>query len=194
MIYIINYGAGNIGSITNALEYLGYEYTITENPDMIKEADKLILPGVGAFGEIMDNLKKQKLIEPIKKFIDSGKPFFGICLGLQVLFERSEESPGVKGLGLFEGEVVKFRQGKVPQIGWNKIRPANQNEFFREGFVYFVNSFYIVPKNTDIIATKTDYYLEFTSAVQCKNITATQFHPEKSGEFGLDILRRWLEC
>ena len=194
MIYIINYGAGNIGSITNALEYLGYEYTITENPDMIKEADKLILPGVGAFGEIMDNLKKQKLIEPIKKFIDSSKPFFGICLGLQVLFEKSEESPGVKGLGIFEGEVVKFRQGKVPQIGWNKIKQANQNNFFDEGFVYFVNSFYVVPKDTDIIATKTDYYLDFASAVQCKNLTATQFHPEKSGEFGLDILRRWLEC
>ncbi|OYT33760.1 MAG: imidazole glycerol phosphate synthase subunit HisH [Candidatus Aenigmarchaeota archaeon ex4484_52] len=193
MITIINYGAGNLGSIKNAVEYLGFICRITNNADDIKNTDKLILPGVGAFGDIMNNLEKQKLIKPIKKYIASGKPYLGICLGLQILFEKSKESPNAKGLGIFKGKVVKFKKGKVPQIGWNEINPVKQNKFFKNGFVYFVNSYYVIPKDKNIIAATTNYYVEFASAIQYKNITAMQFHPEKSGEFGLNLLKRWLK-
>ena len=193
MIVIIDYGAGNLQSVKNALDYFDVESRITSKAGDILKADRVIFPGDGSFGYVMENLKKKNLIEAIKKFAASGKPFLGICLGLQALFEESEGSSGIKGLGIFKGKVVKFRKGKVPQIGWNKIIPAKKG-LFKEGYAYFVNSYYVVPENKSITAAATDYYGEFVSAVQFKNITAMQFHPEKSGDFGMHLLRRWLRC
>ena len=193
MIAIIDYGAGNLRSVKNALDYFKAGSIITDKPKDVINADGLILPGDGSFGFLMDSLKKKELIIPIKNFIKSGKPFLGICLGLQALFEESEESPGIKGLGLLKGKVIKFQKGKIPQIGWNKIIPA-KNNIFMEGYVYFVNSYYAVPKDKSAIASETDYFGKFASAIQCKNITAMQFHPERSGKFGIELLRRWLQC
>ena len=146
MIAIIDYGAGNLKSVKNALDYLNVGSRITDKASDILKADRLILPGDGSFGYAMKNLKKKNLVKSIKQFIAEGKPFLGICLGLQILFEESEESPEVKGLGVFKGKVVKFRKGKVPQTGWNKIIPKKKN-IFKEDFMYFVNSYYVVPKD-----------------------------------------------
>ena len=190
MIAIIDYGSGNLNSVKNALDYLKIESKIVSTPKEIEDAKRIILPGVGSFGFMMKNLREKGLEEPIKRAIETGKPFLGICLGMQALFEESEESPGIKGLGIFKGRVVKFRKGKVPQVGWNKIIPM-KNGIFREGYVYFVNSYYVIPKSKNIIVTTTDYFGKFASSVQYKNITAVQFHPEKSGDFGLELLRRW---
>ncbi len=193
MIAIIDYGAGNLKSVKNALDYLKAGSRITDKPDEILSADRLILPGDGSFGFMMKNLEKKSLLKPIKDFINSNKPFLGICLGLQALFESSEESPGINGLSIFNGKVVKFKKGKVPQIGWNKIIPKNK-KLFKNEFMYFVNSYYAVPDDDSIIAAVTDYNGDFVSAIQSKNVTAVQFHPEKSGEAGIELLKRWLEC
>ena len=193
MIAIIDYGAGNLKSVKNALDYLDVDSIITDDLKNIKKADRLILPGDGSFGYMIENLEKKDLVNPIKNFIKSGKPFLGICLGLQGLFEESEESPKVKGLSIFKGKVLKFRKGKVPQIGWNKIFP-NQKSIFKEDFMYFVNSYYVVSKDNSITATITDYNGNFVSAIESNNITAMQFHPEKSGKAGIELLKRWLKC
>ena len=193
MIAIVDYGAGNLKSVKNALDYLNVDSIITDDPKNIKKADRLILPGDGSFGYMIENLEKKDLVNPIKNFIKSGKPFLGICLGLQGLFEESEESPKVKGLSIFKGKVLKFRKGKVPQIGWNKIFPKQKN-IFKEDFMYFVNSYYVVPKDNSITATITDYNGNFVSAIESNNITAMQFHPEKSGKAGIELIRRWLKC
>ncbi len=190
MIAIIDYGAGNIMSVKKALDYLGVQSRISSNPKDILTADRVILPGVGNFGDCMKNLQKRNLIEPIKEFINSGKPFFGICVGIQLLFESSEEAPDIKGLGIIKGKCVKFRQGKVPQIGWNNIT----SKTIGNGYVYFVNSYYAIPDDKNIIESIGDYYNEYVAAIKKDNIFATQFHPEKSGEFGLKILKRWLKC
>ena len=192
MIAIVDYGAGNLKSVKNTLDYLKVGSRITDKPEEIQKADRLILPGDGSFGYMMENLKKKRLIIPIKNFIKNGKPFLGICLGLQGLFEESEESPKVKGLSIFKGKVVKFREGKVPQIGWNNIVP-NKKGIFKEDFMYFVNSYFVVPEDSSIVATMTDYNGNFVSAIQSNNITAMQFHPEKSGKSGLNIIQRWLK-
>ena len=193
MIAIIDYGAGNLKSVKNALDCLKVDSTITDKPEEIQKADRLILPGDGSFGYMMENLKKKSLIIPIKNFIKNGKPFLGICLALQGLFEESEESPGVKGLSVFKGKAVKFKRGKVPQIGWNNIVP-NKKGIFNENFMYFVNSYFVVPEDSSIVATMTDYNCNFVSAIQSNNITAMQFHPEKSGKAGIVLLKRWLKC
>ena len=190
MIAIIDYGAGNANSVKNALGYLGKDSTITSDPEKILRADKVIFPGVGAFGDAMKELKKRKLDGAIKKFIQSKKPFLGICIGLQVLFEESEESPNVKGLGILRGKVAKFAKGKIPQIGWNKI----SSKSIGDGYAYFVNSYYAVPEDKKIIESTSDYYAKFTAAVKKENVFATQFHLEKSGKFGLEILRKWLNA
>src|SRR3989344_8110848 len=146
MIAIIDYGAGNLKSVKNALDYLRVDSIITDKPRDILEAERVILPGDGSFGYMMKNLEKKNLITPTKNFIKSGRPFLGICLGLQGLFERSEESPNVKGLAIFKGKVVKFRKGKVPQIGWNKIISGKKG-ICKDGFMYFVNSYYAIPED-----------------------------------------------
>ena len=190
MIAIIDYGAGNANSVKNALVYLGKDSVITSDPKKILKADKVIFPGVGAFGDAMKELKKRNLDSAIKKFIRSKKPFLGICIGLQVLFGESEESPNVKGLGILRGKVAKFTKGKIPQIGWNKI----SSKSIGDGYAYFVNSYYAVPEDKKIIESTSDYYAKFTAAVKKDNVFATQFHLEKSGKFGLDILRKWLNA
>ena len=193
MITLVDYGVGNLKSVRNALEHLGQKCRASSEPEEILDADRLVFPGVGSFGFMMASLRKKGSDAAIRDYISSGRPFLGICLGLQALFEESEESIGVSGLGIFKGKSVRFTAGKVPQIGWNKITPV-KNGLFREGYAYFVNSYYVVPEDGSIIAAKTDYSLEFASAIQYRNITAVQFHPEKSGEFGIRILERWLKC
>ena len=193
MIAIIDYGAGNLKSVKNALDYLGVASIITNKPKDILKADKLILPGDGSFGYMMKNLEKKRLVNPIKNSIKSGKPFLGVCLGLQGLFEESEESPKVKGLSIFKGKIIKFKKGKVPQIGWNKIIPEKKS-IFKDDYMYFVNSYYAIPKDNSIIAAITDYNDNFVSAIQSNNITAMQFHPEKSGKAGIELIKRWLSC
>jgi glutamine amidotransferase len=193
MITIINYGAGNVGSVRKALEALGQECEVTADPLAIARAQRIVFPGVGAFGDTMEKLRERGLIEPIKAAIARGVPFLGICVGMQALFEESEENPGIKGLCVLKGKVVRFTQGKVPQIGWNRLEQADAEIFGEGGFVYFVNSYYCAPEEPITVAT-TEYGVRFASAVRSNNVCAVQFHPEKSGTYGLEILRRWLAC
>lgn len=195
MIAIINYGSGgNLQSVKKVFDYLKEKSKITFNKKEIYRAERVVLPGVGNFGEAIKNLERRNLLKTLKKSIESQKkPYLGICLGLQLLFEKSEESPNVEGLGIFEGKVKKFEKGKVPQIGWNEIIPTKEGNIFKRGYAYFVNSYYVLPEDKSIIAAKTDYFGEFTSAIQKENILAVQFHPEKSGKFGIELLQRWLE-
>ncbi len=192
MIAIIDYGAGNLMSIKNALDSISVNSRITNKPEEILEADKMIFPGVGNFGDVMKNLELEGLVKPIKEFIESGKPFLGICIGLQTLFEKSEESLGINGLGILKGNVVRFRKGKVPQIGWNFVK--SKDKLLKDDFYYFVNSFYVIAKDKSIILAETDYFVNFTSAIKKDNITAVQFHPEKSGSIGIEFLRKWCKC
>jgi imidazole glycerol phosphate synthase glutamine amidotransferase subunit len=191
-IVIVDCNAGNLNSVKNALEFLGKKPVISSCPAELQRADRIVFPGVGSFGYAMKQLRESGLEQTLKTTIKEGKPFLGICLGLQLLFEKSEESKGTKGLGIFKGKVVLFRQGKVPQIGWNKVIPINSA--FQENYYYFINSYYAVPKEPEIISAKTNYYNDFASAIQFENITAVQFHPEKSGVAGLDFLERWLNA
>ena len=196
MIAIVDYGMGNLFSVKKALERVGASATITDSPDVIRKAQKIVLPGVGAFGDAMNELRRRSLVEPILEAMASGIPFLGICLGLQVLFEKSEESPGIEGLGVLRGEVKRFvTDMKVPHMGWNQIRIKRRAPIY-EGitdgaYVYFVHSYYVVPTNAEDIATTTDYSVEFTSSVWRKNLYAMQFHPEKSQLVGLKILRNF---
>ena len=196
-VTIVDCGTGNISSVMNAMKKAGANPIVSSDPKKIGRAKAIILPGVGLFGYFMQELRARKLEEPVKKALEEDRKFLGICLGLQALFEESEESLGVKGLSVFKGKVVKFKKGKVPQIGWNKIickKNASSRSIFFDSYMYFVNSYYAAPEDRSIIAAMTDYYGNFTSAVSFKNITAVQFHPEKSGNFGLELLRKWLEC
>lgn len=192
-IVIVNCGIGNLNSVQNTLEYIGKKPVISSVPEELQEADKIVFPGVGSFGHAIKQLKEKELEEPIKNAIKAGKQFLGICLGFQLLFEESEESRGVKGLKIFKGKVKKFKQVKVPQIGWNKVIPTKKDAF-KEDYYYFINSYYVVPEEKEIILGKTNYYTDFTSAIQFENITGVQFHPEKSGLAGIDFLKWWLQC
>lgn len=196
MIAIIDYGAGNLHSVKNALDYIGAECEITADPDKILAADAVILPGVGAFGDCMAALEAAGLVEPVKKAAQSGKPFLGICLGLQLMFEESEEAPGVKGLCIFKGRVVKIPDCglKIPHMGWNNITLAKESAILAGNpFVYFVHSYYIQPCDESIISAYTEYGAKLGIAVEKGNIFAVQFHPEKSGTEGMEILRRFIE-
>jgi|TARA_B100001971_G_C18223324_1_gene558681 glutamine amidotransferase len=198
MIAIIDYGAGNLRSVKNALDYLKVDSIITSNPNDIKKAEKLILPGVGSFGDTINSLEEKTLIKTIKEQIKNKKPYLGICLGLQILFEGSEESPDAKGLGIFKGDVKRFKELKVPQIGWNSINIKNKKSKLLKGietnsYFYFVHSYYVEPKDKSIILTKTDYGVNFVSGIEKDNIFAVQFHPERSGDIGLKILKNFVE-
>lgn len=197
MIAIVDYGMGNLRSVSKAFQSQGFPVVVTNNPKDIESASGLVLPGVGAFGDCAKHLQEFGLTEPIKEFIDSGEPFLGICLGLQILFESSEECPDVKGLGILRGEVVRFpvfekERLKVPHMGWNRIAIMKRVpvlEGIPEGsWFYFVHSYYAVPEDEGVIAIKTHYGIDFTAAVQKGNIFACQFHPEKSSTLGLRIL------
>ncbi len=201
MITVIDYGMGNLRSVSKALEFLGAKVKVSSSVSEVEKADKLVFPGVGAFSDCMDEVNKRNLQEPIKDFIKSGKPFLGICMGLQLLFESSEEAPGVEGLKILKGKVEKFKMPnlKIPQIGWNQIEltakgKANRlfNGIDNEEFFYFVHSYYAVPENEDIVIAKTNYGLDFCSAINSNNIFATQFHPEKSQKKGLKVLENFI--
>ena len=199
MISIIDYDAGNIRSVEKALAYIGEEVTITSDRDVIMSSDRVILPGVGAFGVAMKKLWDRNLVSVIRDFVDTGKPFLGICLGLQLIFKESEENPGVEGLGLLDGRIVRIPGGddlKVPQIGWNNIE-VNPSSRLLAGlgdnpYVYFVHSYYLQADDPEIVAATTEYGVTIHAAVEKGNVMATQFHPEKSSDVGLQILRNFV--
>ena len=204
MIAIVDYGMGNLRSVSKAFQSQEFPAVVTRNPEDISQASGLVLPGVGAFGDCVKNLNEYGLIDPILRFIDSGKPFLGICLGLQVLFEKSEEAPGVKGLGVIKGRVVKFpdfkkERLKVPHMGWNQISIKKDvpilNGVPENSWFYFVHSYYPSPEDDSVSAVKTTYGFEFTAAVQKDNIFASQFHPEKSSDLGLKMIQNFsIQC
>ncbi len=198
MIAIIDYGAGNIASVQKAFNHLGYKTKLTSDPSEIMNADAAILPGVGSFGDAMDNINSRGLKDTIIEFANSGKPFLGICLGLQLMFEKSEESPEAVGLGILKGEIVKIPTDKglkVPHIGWNSL-DINDSVLLKglsdNSYVYFVHSYYLKAKEDIVIAT-ADYGVEIHASVQKNNVFACQFHPEKSGDVGLTILKNFAE-
>jgi glutamine amidotransferase/cyclase len=198
MITLLDYGAGNVRSVVNAIERLGETVSTVSRPEDITAAEKLVFPGVGAFGSMMNRLNREAYAAPLKGYIESGRPFFGICLGLQALFEESEEAPGVQGLGILRGRVRRFDiELSVPHIGWNGLRFQKQSPIFdglsgTEKF-YFVHSYYVAPAERSAVLTTTDYGTEFVSAVCRENLVATQFHPEKSGDSGLLLLKNFIE-
>lgn len=192
MITIIDYEAGNLKSICNMLDYLTAEYKISSVPEEIESAQCIIFPGQGHFSQAMKNLENKKLIEPIKNAINTNVKFLGICLGLQVLFEKSEEAPEIEGLGIIKGEVKKFTEGKIPQIGWNKIKTTQNNSYLQDDFYYFVNSYYVIPEDKNVISSTCEYHKEFAASIEYKNLTAVQFHPEKSSEAGVKFFKKWL--
>jgi glutamine amidotransferase len=189
---IVDYDAGNLRSVANMLTFLDCPFEITSDKDKILKAERIIFPGQGHFEQAMNNLDKKGLIPVIKECCASGVPFLGICIGLQILFEKSEEAPNVEGLGILKGEVKKFTQGKIPQIGWNKVKPTKANTYLTEDYFYYVNSYYVVPTDESIISAYTDYNGKFCASVQKGNVTAVQFHPEKSSEAGLKFFKNWI--
>lgn len=199
MVAIIDYDAGNIKSVEKALISLGESAVITRDKEVILKADKVILPGVGAFGDAMAKIKGYGLEEVIHEVIQKGTPFLGICLGLQLLFESSEESPGVRGLGILKGKIVRIPDKglKVPQIGWNSLKFPNEGRLFKgieeDSYVYFVHSYYLQAEEPQIVAATTDYATCIHASVEKGNVFACQFHPEKSSDVGLQILRNFIE-
>jgi glutamine amidotransferase len=198
MIAVINYGAGNLYSISKALEGLGANVRITDSPSVLSSASAVVLPGVGAFDEAMAILRKTGLADAVKRSTESGKPFLGICLGMQLLFTGSEEGKS-KGLGIFKGLVRQFSlKLKVPHMGWNVVRQRKRSPLWkglpgRSCRMYFAHSFYPVPADKEVIAATTDYGVKFASMVRKDNVLGTQFHPEKSGAYGLQFLKNFLE-
>jgi glutamine amidotransferase/cyclase len=198
MVTLLDYGAGNVRSVINAIERLGEQVQIVAKSEDILSAERLVFPGVGAFGSVMQVLNDKNYVEPLKAYLHSGRPFLGICLGLQVLFDHSEEAPGVRGLGFLQGYVKKFAiKCSVPHIGWNGIVAKQPSRLFNglnggEKF-YFVHSYHVVPNDGTCVLTTTDYDGEFVSSIQQGNLIATQFHPEKSGAAGLSLLKRFFD-
>jgi glutamine amidotransferase len=197
MIAVIDYGMGNLRSVANAFRALGTEIAITRDVMVIRGSRAVVLPGVGAFGKCMENMERYGLVDLVKEHIASGKPYLGICLGLQILLESSEEAPGVKGMGVIKGEVVRFRGVmKIPHMGWNSAEIVQRGRIFDRipsgSYFYFVHSYYPSPTE-DVAATVTEYGVRFTSSVQKDNIFACQFHPEKSQAIGLQLLRNFIK-
>ena len=200
MIGIIDYDAGNIRSVEKALSYLGEKTVVSRDPDILKSVDKVILPGVGSFGQAMENLHRYELVPVIRDMIEDGKPFLGICLGLQLLFESSEESPGAEGLGILKGKILKIPSSpglKIPHMVWNSLQLQNNGRLFRnipqDTYVYFVHSYYLQAQEPEIVKAVTGYGTEIHASVEKDNVFACQFHPEKSGKYGLEILKNFAE-
>ena len=195
MIAIIDYDACNLKSVEKAIQFLGEDVIASRDKEVIKNADKVILPGVGNFGDCMDKLKRYDLIDTINEVVDKKTPFLGICLGLQLLFKDSEEAPGVAGLGILPGKIVRIPEGeglKIPHIGWNSLALKNNGRLFNgldnESFVYFVHSYYLKADDESIVKATTNYGVNIDASVEKDNVFACQFHPEKSGDVGLKIL------
>lgn len=199
MVAIIDYDAGNIKSVEKALHYLGEEAVITRDRDTILGADRVILPGVGAFRDAMEKLRTYELDKVIQEVVAKNTPFLGICLGLQLLFESSEESEGVEGLGILKGKVVRLPEEsdlKIPHIGWNSLKYPNPGRLFtgiaEDSYVYFVHSYYLQAKDPSIVTATTEYGTLIHASVEQGNVFACQFHPEKSSEVGMQILKNFL--
>ncbi len=200
MIAIIDYDAGNIKSVEKALQKLGADVIVTRDPDEIRKAGKVILPGVGSFGDAMQNLHSFGLVPVIREVVEKGTPFLGICLGLQLLFDRSEESPGVEGLGLLKGEILRIPDGpglKIPHMGWNSLDLHGEGKLFRNvprnAYMYFVHSYYLKASDRDIVKATAEYGVTIDASVEKDNIFACQFHPEKSSDMGMEILKSFME-
>ena len=200
MIAIIDYDAGNIKSVEKALKTLGQEVVVTRDAETILNADKVILPGVGAFGDAMGKLHDYGLVEVIHKVVEKNTPFLGICLGLQLMFESSEETPGVEGLGILKGKIVKIPENgdlKIPHMGWNSLYFQNEGRLFanlpQDSYVYFVHSYYLQADDESIVKATTDYSTCIHASVEKDNVFACQFHPEKSSDVGLTILKNFCE-
>jgi len=199
MIAIIDYGMGNLASVCKALEYIGQEAAITSDPDKLHMAKAVILPGVGAMRDAMENLAKSKLQQSIINYVDSGKPFLGICLGMQMLFDFSDEGydrngDKVRGLGIIKGNVLRLpnvESLKIPHMGWNQLAQTRDDILPIDKSVYFVHSYHASPEDPGIITSKAFHGQEFVASIRQGNVRATQFHPEKSGEIGIEILRKW---
>lgn len=198
MIAIIDYDAGNLKSVEKALIHLGENPVVSRDPEVILKADKVILPGVGSFKEAMERLKEYKLVDVIHEVVNMQKPFLGICLGLQLLFESSEESPGVEGLGILKGKIVRipdYEDLKIPHIGWNSLKYPNMGRLFdgieEESYVYFVHSYYLKAEEPEIVVASTWYGTDIHASVEKGNVFACQFHPEKSSDTGLQILKNF---
>jgi glutamine amidotransferase len=196
MIAVVDYGMGNLKSVTNAFRKLGTQIVVTRDRETIRKASAVVLPGVGAFGKCIENLKAFDLFDFLKEEIGAGKRYLGICLGLQILLESSEESEGVAGMGLVRGRVVRFRtELKVPHMGWNSVEIVKRSKIFSGietgNYFYFVHSYYPEPEE-EVAATKTEYSIRFTSSIEKENIFACQYHPEKSQEIGLSLLRNFV--
>ncbi len=199
MIAILDYDAGNIKSVEKAMQLLGQEVTITRDRETILGARKVILPGVGAFGDAMGKIRQYGLYDVIHEVVDRGTPFLGICLGLQLLFERSDESPGVEGLGILKGEIRRIPETpglKIPHMGWNSLEFRNDGRLFwdlpQESYVYFVHSYYLKAADEGIVTAVTEYGTQIHASVEQGNVFACQFHPEKSSDVGIQILKNFL--
>lgn len=199
MIAILDYDAGNIKSVEKAMLLLGQDVTVTRKRETILKADKVILPGVGAFGDAMGKILQYGLYEVIHEVVEQGTPFLGICLGLQLLFERSEESPGAEGLGILKGEILRIPDTpglKIPHMGWNSLEFHNDGRLFRdlpqESYVYFVHSYYLKAEDEGIVTAVTEYGTQIHASVEQGNVFACQFHPEKSSDAGIRILKNFL--
>lgn len=200
MIAIIDYDAGNIKSVEKAVKRLGYEPVLSRDPEVLLKADHVILPGVGSFGDAMAKIHSYNLYDVIHKIVKKGTPFLGICLGLQLIFDESEEAEGVKGLSLLPGKIIKFHEEsglKIPQIGWNSLNFPHESKLFKGikdgAYVYFVHSYYLKADDPSVVAAQCEYGDLFDAAVEKDNIYACQFHPEKSSDVGLAILKNFLE-
>lgn len=200
MVAILDYDAGNIKSVEKAFKYLGADVVTTRDEKEILRADHVVLPGVGAFGDAMGKLNEYGLVDVIKKTVSSDIPFIGICLGLQLMFDSSDESEGAKGLGIFRGKIRRIpAEGglKVPQIGWNDLTYVKEGRLFKgipeHSYVYFVHSYYLDAQDKDIVTATTDYGVRVEASVEKGNVFACQFHPEKSSEVGMQILKNFLE-
>ena len=200
-IGLVDYGGGNLRSVHNAIHALGHEPVVIADPGGLADATHLILPGQGEFGDVMTRLAARDLVEPLREWIAAGRPYFGICVGYQILFEGSDEAPGIAGLGIVKGRCVRFANApgrKIPQMGWNGAKPAQQDSPFwkslgAEPYFYFVHSYYPVPEDDTWVASETDYDGEkFAATVEKGKVLACQFHPEKSQDAGLAIIANFL--